>query len=313
MRYVNPHKHKVYRSTVHFLLWLLGYYNDAMIPQPIPDNFTYPNSEEAFNLKSPLVTWVNHSTFWVRAFDQSLLFDPIWNERCSPFSFFGPKRCHPPLPALDAITHLDTVIISHNHYDHLDKYTIKYLSTKYPQVLWVVPLGLKKWFYRNFPKLQVEELAWWGSIKRPNFKITSVPAQHYSGRGLFDRNKTHWMGCVVEFDEGKRLYFAGDTGYNPFDFKEIKKNFPRMDLSLIPIGVYKPRAFMKPVHVNPFESVQIHSEIGSKLSIASHWGTFKLSSEEMKRPPYDLYCALERSKISFSAFRVLNPGQSINW
>lgn len=313
MRYVNPYQRKIFRGFSHFLLWQLGFYKDKTRPAPLPPDFVFPNPLEKIDPKKPTVTWVNHSTFWVKAFGKSLLIDPIWNERCSPLSFLGPKRHHPPSPSLDSIDPLDVVIISHNHYDHLDRYTIRHLHAQHPDTLWVIPRGVKNWFQRRFPKARVRELSWWESCEEDAMTFTAVPAQHFSGRGLFDRNCTLWMGCVVEFKQAKRVYFVGDTGYNAFDFKEIKSKFSEMDLSLIPIGVYRPRAFMKAVHVSPYESIQIHTDVQSKLSIAGHWGTFRLSSEEMDRPPYDLFCALERSDICPSTFRVLNPGQAVNW
>ncbi|MEZ5314852.1 MAG: MBL fold metallo-hydrolase [Chlamydiales bacterium] len=312
MRYANPYQSKVNRSFFHFLLWYFGCYKENHL-LPLPNNFSFPNPIKVIDTRKPCVTWINHSTFWIRAFETSLLFDPIWSQRCSPCSFIGPKRLHLPSISLDEISSLDAVIISHNHYDHLDYYTIEYFYKKFPKLLWVVPIGVKKWFYRYFSNAYVQELVWWERITHHGINFTSVPAQHFSGRGLFDRNKTLWMGCVIEFTQGKRIYFSGDTGYNPFDFKEINKRFFSIDLSLIPIGAYQPRMFMRAVHVNPNESVQIHIDIGSKLSVASHWGTFRLSSEEIARPPYDLFLALKKFKISCNRFRVLLPGQTINW
>lgn len=313
MGYKNPYQRKISKGIFHFLLWRLGYYKDDDIPIPIPENFAYPNPIGEIDMTQPLVTWINHSTFWIQAYGKSLLVDPIWNDRCSPLPFLGPKRRVHAVPSLDALPSLDVVVITHNHYDHLDYFTVKQLHANYPHAQWVIPKGVRKWFDRRFAKMQLKELEWWESCNFQNMTLTAVPAQHFSGRGLFDRNQSLWMGCVVEFHQGKRVYFAGDTGYNDFDFKEIKKRFYTMDLSLIPIGVYKPRSFMKAVHVNPRESIQIHLDVGSKLSVGGHWGTFRLSSEEMVRPPFDLFCALEKQKISFEKFRVLNPGQSLNW
>lgn len=315
--YINPYQKKIRRGLTHFVLWQLGYYKDPRPLHPIPEGFRFPNEKKDVDLAKPLVTWVNHSTFWVRLDGKSFLMDPIWSERCSPFPFGGPKRRHPPPFSLDQLDVLDFVIISHNHYDHLDKYTIAYLNKQHADVTWIVPKGVKKWFAHDLPSVQqsrIIELDWWGTFETEGFWFTAVPAQHFSGRGFFDRNRSLWMGCAVESKKSnKRFYFAGDTGYNPYDFKEIGKRLGSFDLGMIPIGVYSPRRFMKAVHVNPEESVLIHQEVQSKLSVGGHWGTFNLSSEPLDRPPYDLYCALQKQEISTKEFRVLNPGQTINW
>lgn len=314
-KFINPYVTQSQRGIFHFILWQIGYYKDHL-SFSIPTGFKFPNRNEAVDLSLPRVTWVNHSTFWVQCDGVSILMDPIWNKRCSPVTFAGPQRRIIPRPTLDTITHVDCVIISHNHYDHLDKKTVLHLQRLHPSIMWIVPQGVKKWFARWFSTrqlMQVIELNWWQQVRLKEITFTSVPAQHFSGRGLLDRNRSLWMGCVCEFAQGKRLYFAGDTGYNPFDFKKIGNKFGFMDLSLLPIGVYSPRKFMQPVHVNPTESLLIHREVGSKLSVGGHWGTFKLSAEELERPPFDLFLALQKAQMSCDEFRVLNPGQSINW
>src|SRR5262249_30231315 len=146
-------------------------------------------------------------------------------------------------PSLDQIGQVDCVVISHNHYDHLDKKTIQALHARYPHILYIVPQGVKKWFLNHIAsiqKKQVVELHWWNIFDWEHLRFTSVPAQHFSGRGLFDQDRSLWMGCVIEYAAGKKVYFAGDTGYNAIDFKEIGTRFGGMDLSLLPIGVYTP-------------------------------------------------------------------------
>ncbi len=316
IRFVNPHQKRIYRSAGHFLLWQVGYYREKISLPCIPQSFTYPNPIDSVDQSLPQVTWVNHSTFWIKANQKSILIDPIWNSRCSPIKFLGPKRKHSPSLLLEELGAIDYVIISHNHYDHLDKKTVYHLHQLYPDITWIVPLGVKKWFLRHLVRVKKElvvELNWWERVTFDTVNVTAVPAQHFSGRGFFDRNRSLWMGFVVSFGSEKRFYFAGDTGYNPVDFKEIGKRLGPFDLSLIPIGVYSPRRFMKPVHVNPCEALLIHKDIGSKLSIASHWGTFRLSNEELHQPPYDLYCALRKTNLEPKEFRVLTPGQSLNW
>jgi len=315
--YLNPHQKRLRRGWIHYLLWRLGYYKDLRPYQPVPSEFTYPNVQQALRAENPQVIWINHSTFWVRLNNKCFLMDPIWSQRCSPLPFVGPKRQAPPSHTLQELDKIDYVILSHNHYDHMDKRTLLELHHLYPHITWIVPLGVKKWLMQTLPNIErgwVIELDWWEQFHSEGLTFTAVPAQHFSGRGLFDHNRTLWMGCVVESSaDQKRFYFAGDTGYNPYDFKKIGERFSYMDLSLLPIGVYTPRDFMQPVHINPTEAVRIHCEVGSKLSIGGHWGTFKLSSDSLTRPPYDLFCALKEENLAWETFRVLRPGQCINW
>ncbi len=315
--FLNPHQKHVPRGFIHYLLWRFGFYNDSEPLEEMPENFVFPNDEKEADLSRPHVAWINHSTFWVMLDGKGILVDPIWNTRCSPISFIGPKREHLPSHSLEQLQKVDYIVISHNHYDHLDKKTVKNIHRLYPNVTWIVPLGVKKWIQKTLPKSEknkIVELDWWEKYEAKDFRFIAVPAQHFSGRGLHDRNRSLWMGCVIESDHSKkRVYFAGDTGYNPFDFSKIGEKFGSFDLSLLPIGVYSPRRFMRSVHINPEESLAIHGEIQSKLSIGGHFGTFKLSSDSIHRPPFDLYRAMEKKNLSWEKFRVLKPGQYINW
>lgn len=313
----NPHQKRVPRGFIHYLMWRFGFYNDPQPPEPLPHGFLYPNDQSEADLSQPHASWINHSTFWVMLDGKGILVDPIWNKRCSPVPLIGPKRHHLPSHSLLQLQKVDYVIISHNHYDHLDKKTVKQINQLYPNVIWIVPLRVKKWMHKVLPKIDksaVIELDWWEKYTNKDFTFTGVPAQHFSGRGILDRNRSLWMGCVIESERSKkRVYFAGDTGYNPIDFKKIGQKFGSMDLSLIPIGVYTPRRFMRSVHINPVESLAIHLDVNSKLSIGGHFGTFKLSSDAITRPPFDLYRALEKEQTPWESFRVLKPGQYINW
>jgi N-acyl-phosphatidylethanolamine-hydrolysing phospholipase D len=198
-------------------------------------------------------------------------------------------------------------LISHNHYDHLDQYTVERLRDK-PEYL--VPLGLGQWF----KKREIEnliELDWWETTSALGLKFFSVPIQHFSNRSLFDRNKTLWCGWVVEGKIG-RIFFAGDTGYSPV-FKEIGKRFGPIRVSLIPIGAYMPRWFMKPVHVNPPEAIRIHQDTNSQQSIASHWGTFKLSDEPVEEPPLYLEEALKEAGLDKKDFLIMKFGETLSF
>jgi len=319
-RFINPHQKKILRAPLHYLLWQLGFYKDQATPSPLPDQFSFPAPKSEYLESNDHVRWVNHSTFLIQSAGLSFITDPIFSERCSPFSFFGPRRQHAATPSADQLPDIDFVIISHNHYDHLDRQSVQFLMDRFPNINWIVPFGVKKWFIsriKGIDSTKVHELHWHESMqcehKGKQVTFTATPAQHYSGRGLFDKNKTLWMGCVVQTCTKKSFYFAGDTGYNDVDFKEVGNRFEKIDLSLLPIGVYLPRPFMRPVHVDPYESVLMHQDIGSCLSIGGHWKTFCLSNEEPGRPPFDLLQALQEKGICPSKFCVLPPGSPINW
>ncbi|NGX51338.1 MAG: hypothetical protein K1060chlam2_01204 [Chlamydiae bacterium] len=319
-RFSNPNIDSSKRSLLDIALWQLGFYNDKRAPKAIPKNFRYPNSKRKPREGAPKVTWINHCTFLLNVDGLNLLTDPIWSNRCSPLSFLGPKRRHETPLALENLPRIDLVLISHDHYDHLDRETVLRLHAQCPDITWVVPMGVKRWFQKQGIK-HVVELDWWQEtelgIRGQEVVITAVPTQHFSGRGILDKNRSLWAGFVVDFirpkKREKRLYFVGDTGYNRNDFKKIGEEFGEIDLSLIPIGTYLPHAFMDPVHIDPSKSAAIHNEVGSLLSVGMHWKTFRLSGEELDQPPYDLFRALKRRGIEPKNFRVLEPGQTINW
>ncbi len=310
-RYINPHVSKIRRSLFDLFLWKAGFYKDAHPIPVVPSSFSYPLPEAPLNPHAPRVTWINHSTFLIQIEGTHLLTDPIWSERCSPLKNLGPKRHHlAPLEIAD-LPKIDYVLISHNHYDHLDKKSVRKLHTLFPSLTWFVPSGVKKWFLSEGIN-NVVELGWWEEATVEGLKFTLTPAQHYSGRCGYDLNRTLWGGWVVE-SSAKRFYFVGDTGYNPHDFKQIGKKWGFMDLSLIPIGCYRPRKFMSPVHVEPKDAVRIHQEVGSKLSLGMHWKTFHLADESPHEPPYDLFLALQEGGIDPLTFLAVEPGYSVNW
>jgi N-acyl-phosphatidylethanolamine-hydrolysing phospholipase D len=318
MRFKNPHVARLRRSLFDVLLWQIGFYDDRGDAPPIPEAFSYPRVDRPFCKSKSSITWINHSTFLIQMEGIYLLTDPIWSERCSPFKFFGPKRHHPTPFPLSQLPKIDYVLISHDHYDHLDAKTVDRLVVLFPEIVWLVPLGVKEWFIKRGIHRVIERGWWeeaalkWGEFPQPEGRVTAVPAQHFSGRRGYDLNRTLWAGWVVEY-AGKRLYFAGDTGYNTHDFKAIGERWGSMDLSLIPIGSYCPRTFMAPVHIEPKDAVRIHQEVRSKLSIGMHWKTFHLSDELPTQPPYDLLFALQQQGIDPTQFLVLEPGETVNW
>lgn len=320
-RFTNPFQEKVKKSLFDVLLWQFGYFNDEEARAKPPKGFTYPRPLEMISSKDA-ATFINHSTYLIEVEGVHILTDPIYAKRCSPLPFIGPKRAHLPGIAFESLPQIDIVLISHDHYDHLCKKTVKKLHKRYPNITWFVPSGLKKWFNRRGIS-RVVELAWWEhsvlAFESKNIKmtITAVPAQHFSGRWGWHTNTTHWAGYVVEIErekgEVKRFYFVGDTGYNSQDFRKIGERFGSIDLSLIPIGSYAPTQFMAPVHIDPKGAVDIHLETRSKLSLGMHWKTFKLSSEGADQPPYDLYLEIRKRNLNPRKFLPLEPGERVEW
>ncbi len=295
------------------MLWKMGYYDDPKKKAVPPADFIYPAQAKPFDRMLPSAVWIGHSSFLIEIEGLFILTDPVWESYCSPLPFPGLKRYQEPPISLADLPPIDIVLISHNHYDHLDSKTVSVLNRFHPQIQWVVPLGLSPWF-RHRKIDSVLELGWWKTLSVKKCTITAVPTQHFSGRTFWDQNKTLWNGYVLEHQRSsKKLYFTGDTGYNPHDFKQIGKQWPYMDLSLIPIGTYVPQQFMQPVHISPEEAVQIHEEVQSRLSIGMHWKTFRLSDEHPDLPPYDLYLSMKKKGFPFEQFLPVDIGTYVNW
>ena len=261
-----------------------------------------------------------------------ILTDPIWSQRASPSQLFGPRRLiNPPISLNDLVTKVHVVVISHSHYDHLDLNTVQEIGN---QVLWVVPLGIKQ-ILEQVGVTNVLELDWWDSCMleksgenkarmRTKFSDTSkridvstedelcltlTPAQHWSARGLFDRNKSLW-GSFVFKSRDNTAFFGGDTAYCSV-FKQIGDIYGPFDIAALPIGAYTPRWFMKGVHCNPEEALTIHRELKSNLSAAIHWGTFPLSDEDPVEPALELAAVRDQLGLSREHFFTLKHGETI--
>jgi N-acyl-phosphatidylethanolamine-hydrolysing phospholipase D len=253
------------------------------------------------------VTWIGHATALIQYRGVNILTDPMFSNIASPSNFLGPERHNQPSVKLKDLPPIDYALISHSHYDHLDKKTVQQIGSK---TQWLVPLGLQEWFIRaGISKESVLEFDWWDKKIFKNITITATPAQHWSSRSLWDRNKTLWASWMLQIDD-KTIWYSGDTGYNPFQFKEIGHKFKVIDLALISIGAYEPRWFMKDMHINPEEAVQIHQDIGSLYSIAVQWGTFQLTSEPIDDPPLKLKNALASKGIPEEKFEILTIGET---
>lgn len=250
------------------------------------------------------VTFVNHSTFLLQTEGLNLLTDPVWSERVSPVTFAGPRRRRAPGLRLEDLPRVDAILMSHNHYDHFDKATlVRLLGRDRPVVF--CPLGLAEPL-RKLGFGEIRELDWWQKVAWSGLTVHCVPAQHFSARGLFDRNRTLWCGWMLDADAGS-VYFAGDTGLSSL-FEEIAASFPRIRLSLLPIGAYKPQWFMGSIHMAPSQALYVHRLLGSAHSIATHFGTFPLADDGEAEPVKGLERALLQSP-PVQPFWVLKEGE----
>ncbi|HEU5145723.1 MAG TPA: MBL fold metallo-hydrolase [Chryseosolibacter sp.] len=252
------------------------------------------------------VTYINHATFLIQLDGVNILTDPVWSKRVSPFKWIGPKRMSPPGIQFGDLPRIHAVLLTHNHYDHLDIETMRMVFTAHhPQI--IAPLGLKKFLDQNYIR-GCAELDWWQEMQVNDLVIESLPAQHFSGRGLLDRDATLWCGYAVKSRAGN-IYFAGDTGYNDKTFREIGARSGPFRVSILPIGAYKPEWFMSPIHVSPEDAVRIHLDVKSQNSIAMHFGTFPLADEGEREPVEDLRVALKKRGIDGQEFITLKPGE----
>ncbi len=227
-----------------------------------------------------LVTYINHATVLIQCAGVNLLTDPVWSSRASPFSFMGPKRYAAPGVRMDELPPIDIVLLSHNHYDHMDIASLRTIVSEWNPAI-VTGLGNAHYLGRKGMK-GAHELDWWDSTEVSGMKITATPAQHFSARSISDRNATLWCGFVIESTAGT-IYFAGDTGFGSF-VHDIAARFQSVELALIPIGAYEPAWMMQPVHTNPDEALRMHDILHAKHSLGIHHGTFRLTDEPQEEP-----------------------------
>ena len=242
----------------------------------------------------------------------NVLLDPVWSERVSPVPFIGPRRWMPPGVAFDSLPPIDIVLLSHNHYDHLDVATLRRVAAANPAAAWVVPLGLIP-IVRRCGAVNAVELDWWGQTTIGDVVVGCAPAQHFSGRGLLDRDRTLWCSWALR-SAGSAFYFGADSGLHP-EYRAIGERFGPFDLVAMPIGAYEPRWFMQPVHMNPEDAVQAYRDLVSASGetpplVPLHWGTFKLTDEPMDEPPKRALAAWEQSGLQKDALWQLAHGET---
>lgn len=263
---------------------------------------------------APAATWIGHATMLMQAGGLNVLTDPVFSPRASPVSFAGPRRTQPPGVALQDLPPIDVVVLSHNHYDHLDRASVTALSARGAgRTLFLVPLGIRAWMAK-LGITNVVELDWWDSHRLGGVDFFFTPVQHWSARALGDRHRTLWGGWAV-FAPEFHWYFSGDTGYSR-DFLDTRARFADrqqdggFDAALIAVGACEPRWFMRDQHVNPAEAVQVHKDLGARRSIGVHWGTFNLTDESLDQPPRDLAQARRDHGVAEEDFFLLKIGET---
>jgi N-acyl-phosphatidylethanolamine-hydrolysing phospholipase D len=292
------------RSLIIGGTWLVGERRVAPLARVAPDPIALRD-----NTSRATVTWIGHATVLVQLDGMNFLTDPTWASRSGPFSgLVGVGRYTPPAIAFDDLPRIDFVLISHDHYDHLDEPTVRHLAQVF-NPRFVVPLGIKSWLADRGITNAVE-LNWGESVKIGPLTVVCTPAQHGSGRTLTDQGRRLWASWAVL--GSRRFYFAGDTGYH-HHFQDIGEALGPFDLAALPIGSYTPRAIAKPVHLSPEEALQAWQDLRATRFLGVHWGTFALAREPYDEPPRRIAEEVARRHLDPDKVWIVPPGATAAW
>jgi len=308
-RNLDPHYHRAsysarLRSIILGGTWLVGEHRVAPLPVVAPDLAAL-----RANSRGPTVTWIGHSTLLVQLDGVTFLTDPNWSLHTGPFGgLIGVTRYTPAPMRIEDLPPIDFVLISHDHYDHLDEPTVRRLAQLY-NPLFVVPLGIKAWL-ADRQITRAVELDWGETITVRGLKIVCTPAQHGSGRTLLDQGRRLWASWAVLGSH--RFYFAGDSGYY-HHFKETGDALGPFDLAALPIGSYTPREIARPVHISPEEAVQASIDLRAAHFVGIHWGTFGLAREPYDEPPKRIAAEIDRRHLDPGTAWILRPGDTEGW
>lgn len=303
VRFFNPGEPDTDRSLLDVMRWRMTSPKQSW-PAVVPVQPARP-AERSQEL---VATMVGHATVLIQVAGLNLLTDPVWSDRASPLSFAGPRRVAAPGVALDDLPPIDAILLSHNHYDHLDIRTLRALEERHAPIV-VTPLGNDAIIRRHMSGARIMT-GDWGDVAavRPDCEVHIVPANHWSSRGPSDRRMALWGGFMVRV-AGKLIYFAGDTGYGTGDiFRTLRLKFGPPDLAILPIGAYDPRWFMAAQHVNPEEAIQILCDLEAVRAIGMHWGVFRMTDEPWDDPIQRLTVGLAAKGIDASRFQAMLPG-----
>ena len=302
-RFFNPGVAHSSRSLLQVLRWRLSAERARW-----PTNITDPAFPSPPHIVSPgcvAVTHINHASFLIRFPGAVVLTDPIFSERCSPVSWAGPKRARPPGLEPGYLPRPDVVLLSHNHYDHMDLPSLRAIQ-RHHAPMFVTTLGNAAVLRRQ--GIEATELDWWQNVTAGPLRITATQARHFAARTPFDRNRTLWAGFMIQEAEGKVL-FAGDSAMGPH-WQDIRARLGPPNVALLPIGAYEPRWFMQAAHMNPAEAVRAHIDLRSGYSIGMHYGTFQLTDEAIDAPLHALAEALDASGVAEGQFTTLGFGET---
>jgi L-ascorbate metabolism protein UlaG (beta-lactamase superfamily) len=296
------------RGRLDFLRWQLTE-RRAPWPAQFPSPFPADRPPAAVQGDTVRVAYVGHASFLVQTRDQSILIDPVWAERASPFAFVGPRRVNPPGIAFDDLPKIDCVLVTHNHYDHMEVETIRRLWQRFaPRI--VTPLGNDAILRAAVPGLVADAVDWDDTVDLDGGLAVHVePSQHWSARGAWDRSHALWASFVLQAG-ARRIYCVGDTGLGDgASFARVRRRHPGLAMALLPIGAYEPRWFMANSHMNPDDAVQALELCGAAQALGHHWGTFRLTNEAVEQPATDLAAALVARGIIPERFAALRPGE----
>ena len=261
------------------------------------------------NRQAATITWIGHATLLVQLDGVNILTDPQFSDRASPVGFAGPRRLNPPGVAFEDLPPIHAVVISHDHYDHLDRPTVQRLAAAH-RPRFFVPLGLKAWF-ASLDISDVQELDWWDSGRVDGVTFTATPVQHWSARTPFDMNRRLWAGWAIAAG-ARRLFFGGDTGY--YDgFRRVGERLGPFDLALVSIAAYEPPSVMAHTHTTPEEALQVFADVRARTFVAMHWGTFDLAEEPIDEPPRRLLAAARAEGLPDARIWVLAHGETRPW